>query len=107
MVKGLQRKDTSLHLNQELKNPMDNIQNALAAAAGAATVGIFFYYTTHKHMGEVVGMTLGVLSFALMLILETVLYMARFYLIEHKDLAQYVCFLDPNKHVNKILQYSS
>ena len=88
MVKGLQKKDMSLHINEELKNPMDNIQNALAAGAGAATVGIFFYYTTHKHMGEVVGMTLGILSFALMLILETVLYMARFYLVEHKELAQ-------------------
>ena len=84
MVQDVRPKDTSLHVRQELKNPMDNAQNAIAAFLGAFTVGFFFYYMTHRSLGEAAGLSLGVISFALMLILETVLIMARFYLADHR-----------------------
>ena len=73
MVQDVRPKDTSLHMKQELKNPMDNAQNAIAAFLGAFTVGFFFYYTTHRSLGEAAGLSLAVISFALMLVLETVL----------------------------------
>ena len=85
MVRGLRSTDSSLHIGEELKNPMDNAQNAISALLGALTVGFFFYYTTHRHMGEAVGLSIGVITFALMLIAETILIMARFYLSEHKE----------------------
>ena len=84
MVQDVRPKDMSLHMKQELKNPMDNAQNAIAAFLGAFTVGFFFYYTTHRSLGEAAGLSLAVLSFALMLVLETVLIMARFYLADHR-----------------------
>ena len=64
---------------------MDSAQNAIGALLGALTVGFFFYYTTHGHVGEAMGLSIGIITFALMLILETVLIMARFYLSEHKE----------------------
>ena len=84
MVQDVRPKDPSLHVGQELRNPMDNAQNAIAAFLGAFTVGFFFYYMTHRSLGEAAGLSLGVITFALMLILETVLIMARFYLADHR-----------------------
>ena len=48
LVHGLRSTDTSLHIGEELKNPMDSAQNAIGALLGALTVGFFFYYTTHR-----------------------------------------------------------
>ncbi len=69
---------------------MDSAQNAIGALLGALTVGFFFYYTTHRQLGEAMGLSIGVVTFALMLILETILIMARFYLSEHKE-KSHVC----------------
>ena len=52
LVHGLRSTDTSLHIGEELKNPMDSAQNAICALLGALTVGFFFYYTTHRQLGE-------------------------------------------------------
>lgn len=85
MTSNLHKKDSSLHVKQELKNPMDNVSNAVGALVGAITVGVFFYYCTRNIMKPQVSISLSIICFALMLILEAVLIIARFYLSDHPD----------------------
>ena len=85
MTSNLHPRDTSLHLREELKNPMDNASNAFGVLFGAITVGLFFYYCTRNIMKPQVSISLSLICFGLMLILEVVLLMARFYLSDHPD----------------------
>lgn len=85
ITSNLHPHDTSLHLREELKNPMDSASNAFGALFGAITVGMFFYYCTRNIMKPQVSISLSIICFGLMLILEVVLLMARFYLSDHPD----------------------
>lgn len=64
---------------------MDSASNAFGALFGAITVGMFFYYCTRNIMKPQVSISLSIICFGLMLILEVVLLMARFYLSDHPD----------------------
>ncbi|KAK8832582.1 hypothetical protein WA577_004841 [Blastocystis sp. JDR] len=85
LVKGLKKEDKSLHVREALSNPMDSAKNALSAVMAAFTMGFGVYYLLKRSLKPQVSIPIGIIVFALMLVLEVVLMMSRFYLSEHQD----------------------
>ena len=83
MVTNLQKKDSSLHIKEALENPMDSVKNVLGMLMAAITMGFAVFYLLKRSLPIKVALPIGVLVFALMLVLEVVLMMARFYLSEN------------------------
>ena len=44
LVKGLQKKDNSLHFREVLDNPMDSVRNVVGMAMVVIIIGISVYY---------------------------------------------------------------
>ena len=84
-MKGLKKEDKSLHVREALSNPMDSAKNALSAVMAAFTMGFGVYYLLKRSLKPQVSIPIGIIVFALMLVLEVVLMMSRFYLSEHQD----------------------
>ena len=84
-MKGLKKEDNSLHVREALSNPMDSAKNALSAVMAAFTMGFGVYYLLKRSLKPQVSIPIGIIVFALMLVLEVVLMMSRFYLSEHQD----------------------
>lgn len=85
MVNGLSKRDTSLHINEVLDNPMDSVRNVIGMVMAAVTMGFAVYYLMKRSYPPAVAIPIGIVVFALMLVMEVVLMMARFYLSEHSD----------------------
>ena len=85
MIKGVQKKDGSLHVREALSNPMDSAKNAIGAVLGAFTMGFGVYYLVNRTLKPQISIPIGIVVFALMLIIEVILMMSRFYLSEHTD----------------------
>ena len=83
MITNLQKTDNSLHIREVLENPMDSVKNVLGMLMAAVTMGFAVFYLLKRSMPIKVALPIGILVFALMLVLEVVLMMARFYLSEH------------------------
>lgn len=85
MVNDLSKRDTSLHINEVLDNPMDSVRNVIGMVMAAVTMGFAVYYLMKRSYPPSVAIPIGIVVFALMLVMEVVLMMARFYLSEHSD----------------------
>lgn len=85
MVNDLTKRDTSLHINEVLDNPMDSVRNVVGMLMAAVTMGFAVYYLMKRSYPPAVAIPIGIVVFALMLVMEVVLMMARFYLSEHSD----------------------
>ena len=80
---GLAQKDTSLHIREVLDNPMDSVKNVIGMLMAAVTMGFALFYLLKRSLPLRIALPIGIVVFALMLIMEVVLMMSRFYLNEH------------------------